>query len=533
MPRPSIITKESILKAAIPIIRRNVLDSRDIDKELGCFSRPKFTFKLVLSFLLLSSVMNNYALAANGNRTHIDERGFEKVYLHLDNTAYFQGETIWYAANVAGQSKVLYVELLSPDGMLLQQQKLKVVDGRADGSILLAKQIKINGKDVNMLYPSGSYQLRAYSRQMLTDGDEVYSCVVPIHRKEDNDMQSAADANTDVPVLSSEPDDESNFAFTSKAEHLRKDENSRTDFAIDEDGTHITDDGLMLDGWVVDQGNHPLEGVTIVAAIGDDKRFALRKVKMTTDRDGYWWLPIDDFFGVCPVCLTLDGKRRKENHSRRIVVRQYMSTDIQPSQQKKYAVFRDKGIEFLSHEKKLNTANYIRYYDCIDEENRRLDLGLPSVSVADLLTEKGLETSVNYADVSYEPNQPINESFYSEPDYGNIDASIGRMEQTDGMRFRNTPPSHVVRGTYVNGHPTRWNIKVPKNFPSKIYDREITYTWETNIKYVKSIFLVDYEPDKHPFVEVRVELRNAEDIGANTPIHRTLPYAGYSMSVEP
>ena len=40
----------------------------------------------------------------------------EKVYLHLDNTAYFQGETIWYAANVVdattgseAASKVLYV----------------------------------------------------------------------------------------------------------------------------------------------------------------------------------------------------------------------------------------------------------------------------------------------------------------------------------------------------------------------------------------------------------------------------------------
>ena len=68
----------------------------------------------------------------------------EKVYLHLDNTAYFQGETIWYAANVINAttgseaaSKVLYVELLSPTGVILQQQKLKVVDGRCHGSFPL------------------------------------------------------------------------------------------------------------------------------------------------------------------------------------------------------------------------------------------------------------------------------------------------------------------------------------------------------------------------------------------------------------
>ena len=45
----------------------------------------------------------------------------EKVYLHFDNTAYFQGETIWFSATVVkatdgtvADSKVLYVELLSP-----------------------------------------------------------------------------------------------------------------------------------------------------------------------------------------------------------------------------------------------------------------------------------------------------------------------------------------------------------------------------------------------------------------------------------
>ena len=40
----------------------------------------------------------------------------EKVYLHFDNTAYFQGETIWFSATVVkatdgtvADSKVLYV----------------------------------------------------------------------------------------------------------------------------------------------------------------------------------------------------------------------------------------------------------------------------------------------------------------------------------------------------------------------------------------------------------------------------------------
>ena len=46
----------------------------------------------------------------------------EKVYLHLDNTGYFKGETIWFKAYVkrcdtdkrTDLSHVLYVELLNP-----------------------------------------------------------------------------------------------------------------------------------------------------------------------------------------------------------------------------------------------------------------------------------------------------------------------------------------------------------------------------------------------------------------------------------
>ena len=60
----------------------------------------------------------------------------EKVFLHFDNTGYFEGETIWFKAYVVNASNlqrsssgVLYVDLLSPTGILLQQKKLKIVDG--------------------------------------------------------------------------------------------------------------------------------------------------------------------------------------------------------------------------------------------------------------------------------------------------------------------------------------------------------------------------------------------------------------------
>ena len=115
----------------------------------------------------------------------------EKVYLHFDNTAYFSGETIWFCANVVGAtasdtafSKVLYVELLSPTGVVLQQQKLKIEKGRCHGAFPLvdASVKEANAKRGVLGYPSGYYEVRAYTRSMLNfDAHGCFSRVFPVY----------------------------------------------------------------------------------------------------------------------------------------------------------------------------------------------------------------------------------------------------------------------------------------------------------------------------------------------------------------
>ena len=91
----------------------------------------------------------------------------EKVYLHIDNTCYFMGDTIWYKAYVTRSdkgwltdlSKIMYVELLTPDGYLVERQQLKMEDGTAHGAFTLT----------DSLY-AGYYELRAYTRWMLNFG---------------------------------------------------------------------------------------------------------------------------------------------------------------------------------------------------------------------------------------------------------------------------------------------------------------------------------------------------------------------------
>lgn len=106
----------------------------------------------------------------------------EKVYLHLDNTAYFEGETVWFKAYVVRASsllpttlsRVLYVELLNADGTLLERKQLRIDSlGQAHGEFKLDLPVR-----------SGFYELRAYTREMVNWGTEAcFSRVVPVFRK--------------------------------------------------------------------------------------------------------------------------------------------------------------------------------------------------------------------------------------------------------------------------------------------------------------------------------------------------------------
>lgn len=92
----------------------------------------------------------------------------EKAYVHLDNNCYYKGDTIWYKAYVVRadnltfthMSRILYVELLSPDGMVVERQNHIITpQGMGDGCFALT----------DSLY-SGYYELRAYTRWMLNFG---------------------------------------------------------------------------------------------------------------------------------------------------------------------------------------------------------------------------------------------------------------------------------------------------------------------------------------------------------------------------
>ncbi len=106
----------------------------------------------------------------------------EYVYLHFDNSTYYLGETMWFKAHVTSGnndkastlSKVLYVELVAPEGYIVETKKYKLDDsGSCHGEF-----------ELNPLLLSGYYEVRAYTRYMLNrGGDAIFSRVFPIFDK--------------------------------------------------------------------------------------------------------------------------------------------------------------------------------------------------------------------------------------------------------------------------------------------------------------------------------------------------------------
>lgn len=91
----------------------------------------------------------------------------EKVYVHMDNTSYFIGDSIWFSAylrrtsddqksNISG---ILYVELLNHDGYVMERKMIEMRNGHGHGAFYLDTE-----------YYPGYYELRAYTRWQLNWG---------------------------------------------------------------------------------------------------------------------------------------------------------------------------------------------------------------------------------------------------------------------------------------------------------------------------------------------------------------------------
>ena len=143
--------------------RQTLAASEQREKELA----PLTDVTKVKPDVSLSAFSPHYRLAARQaafGRTIPQE----KVFVHMDNTSYQLGDTIWFSAYTrrtdtdrpSDVSGVLYVELYGQEGYLIERKLIQMRKGHGQGFFALN----------NLIQYAGFYELRAYTRWQLNWG---------------------------------------------------------------------------------------------------------------------------------------------------------------------------------------------------------------------------------------------------------------------------------------------------------------------------------------------------------------------------
>lgn len=113
--------------------------------------------------LQLDNILGKLMLYSN------DERP-EKTYLQTDKDFYTNGQTIWFKAylvdgidhRASNKSKVVHVELVGPDGQVVERRKQFALGPGSKGEIRLDQELE-----------QGEYTLRAYTKYMLNEDEPI------------------------------------------------------------------------------------------------------------------------------------------------------------------------------------------------------------------------------------------------------------------------------------------------------------------------------------------------------------------------
>ncbi|WNJ20640.1 hypothetical protein [Pontibacter sp. G13] len=135
----------------------------------------------------------------------------EKVYIHTDKPYYVLGDTLWfstylrdsYTLQKSGISQSLYVELIDPDGKILETRNLYQDSTHCHGNFELSKKS-----------PPGRYRLRGYTSWLRNYGDSyffeqevrVYPLTTP-ERTGASAISASNDSLNNYPLAASEAPD--------------------------------------------------------------------------------------------------------------------------------------------------------------------------------------------------------------------------------------------------------------------------------------------------------------------------------------
>lgn len=131
----------------------------------------KKLFYLLVFFFSIPTIIFAQQPSDSIQKTKTTPPEIEKVYLHTDNNYYTVGESLWYKAysvyaytnQLFDHSKILYVELISPESKIISRNITNLEGGLGHGDFILADSLGVK---------PGTYQLRAYTNWMRNYGDD-------------------------------------------------------------------------------------------------------------------------------------------------------------------------------------------------------------------------------------------------------------------------------------------------------------------------------------------------------------------------
>lgn len=212
---------------------------------------------IALFFLLLLTnplilLAQNDSLTSNKKKSSIPN--IEKVYLHTDRNYYTIGESLWYKAYtvyaynnlVFDNSKILYVELISPESKIIARNITRLESGLGHGDFMLSDSLDIK---------PGKYQLRAYTNWMRNYGDDfLYTKEIQIIKPSEEVVTTAKENNGSSKNKKKNPietDDKNalQVAFFPEGGSLVEEVSSYVAFkATDQYGNPIEVEGFIYDG---------------------------------------------------------------------------------------------------------------------------------------------------------------------------------------------------------------------------------------------------------------------------------------------
>jgi len=237
-----------------------LMSNRSMNRIVNCKFAFSVFFPLILCFQAWTqdydSELNKMTSFFHALQNFSNNIPHEKVYLHFDNTSYYQDDKIWFKCYVVSSglhqlsdlSKTLYVELLNPGGETIDKRILKIENGQCYGNFTLNQ----------LPFYSGFYEVRAYTKYMLNFGDDIiFSRLLPVFDKpktegayeEKNMLKYTRWGIRDFPIKREIPERESkvNLRFFPEGGNLVQGVASRVAFeATNEIGNPIEVSGVVM-----------------------------------------------------------------------------------------------------------------------------------------------------------------------------------------------------------------------------------------------------------------------------------------------